>query len=46
MKDLNNMILSNSGWVLALAIWINDSGQITGYGTINGENHAFLLTPQ
>jgi probable HAF family extracellular repeat protein len=46
MKDLNNMIPSNSGWVLALAIWINDSGQITGYGTINGENHAFLLTPQ
>jgi probable HAF family extracellular repeat protein len=46
MKDLNNLIPPNSGWVLVLANWINNSGQITGYGTINGENHAFLLTPQ
>lgn len=46
MQDLNNLIPPNSGWVLVLANWINNSGQITGYGTINGENHAFLLTPQ
>ena len=46
MKDLNNLIPPNSGWVLVLANSINNSGQITGYGTINGENHAFLLTPQ
>jgi probable HAF family extracellular repeat protein len=46
MKDLNSLIPSNSGWVLVLATWINNSGQITGYGTINGENHAYLLTPQ
>jgi len=46
MKDLNNLIPPNSGWALALAIWINNSGQITGYGTLNGANHAFLLTPQ
>jgi probable HAF family extracellular repeat protein len=46
MKDLNSLIPPNSGWVLVLANWINNSGQITGYGTINGENHAFLLTPQ
>lgn len=46
MKDLNNMIPPNSGWVLVLANSINNAGQITGYGTINGENHAFLLTPQ
>jgi probable HAF family extracellular repeat protein len=46
MKDLNNLIPPNSGWVLVLANWINNSGQITGYGTINGENRAFLLTPQ
>jgi probable HAF family extracellular repeat protein len=45
MKNLNNLIPPNSGWALALAIWINNSGQITGYGTINGANHAFLLTP-
>jgi len=24
---------------------INDNGQITGQGTMNGEVHAFLLTP-
>lgn len=46
IKDLNNLIPPNSGWVLVLANSINNSGQITGYGTINGENHAFLLTPQ
>jgi uncharacterized membrane protein len=45
MKDLNNMIPPNSGWVLVLANSINNAGQITGYGTINGEDHAFLLTP-
>lgn len=33
-------------WVLGAAIGINNEGEITGYGTINGENHAFLLTPQ
>jgi len=46
MKDLNSLIPPNSGWVLTLATWVNNSGQITGYGTINGEDHAFLLTPQ
>ena len=25
---------------------INNLGQITGYGTHNGFNHAFLLTPK
>jgi probable HAF family extracellular repeat protein len=24
---------------------INKSGQIVGYGTINGEDHGFLLKP-
>jgi probable HAF family extracellular repeat protein len=45
MQDLNSLIPANSGWVLELAVWINNAGQITGYGTINGQNHAFLLTP-
>jgi len=31
--------------VLINANAVNDSGQITGYGTKNGHNHAFLLTP-
>jgi probable HAF family extracellular repeat protein len=24
---------------------VNNKGQIVGYGTINGVDHAFLLTP-
>jgi probable HAF family extracellular repeat protein len=45
MQDLNSLIPSNSGWVLINANAINASGQITGYGTKGGANHAFLLTP-
>jgi len=45
MKDLNYLIPANSGWVLINANAINNVGQITGYGTRNGHNHAFLLTP-
>jgi probable HAF family extracellular repeat protein len=45
MQDLNNLIPANSGWVLINANDVNDTGQITGYGTRNGFNHAFLLTP-
>jgi len=32
--------------VLINANAINNVGQITGYGTHNGFNHAFLLTPK
>jgi probable HAF family extracellular repeat protein len=46
MQDLNNLIPTNSGWVLTNANSINDSGQIVGYGTKSGHNHAFLLTPE
>jgi probable HAF family extracellular repeat protein len=45
MQDLNSLIPANSGWVLINANAINNVGQITGYGTRNGHNHAFLLTP-
>lgn len=45
MKDLNDLIPANSGWSLELALGINDRCQITGSGMINGESHAFLLTP-
>lgn len=44
MTDLNRLIPPNSGWVLNNGNGINDSGQIVGTGTINGVNHAFLLT--
>ncbi len=45
LQDLNNLIASGSGWVLNHASAINRSGQISGFGTINSENHGFLLTP-
>lgn len=45
MVDLNDLIPKDSPWVLQSAAGINDSGQIAGQGTINGEVHAFLATP-
>lgn len=44
MRDLNDFISPNSGWVLNSANGINILGQITGSGTIKEETHAFLLT--
>jgi probable HAF family extracellular repeat protein len=44
--DLNTVLLSGSGWTLVGANGINDSGQITGCGSVSdGSTHAFLLTP-
>ncbi|HJT65126.1 MAG TPA: DUF3466 family protein [Pyrinomonadaceae bacterium] len=45
MQDLNKLIPSDSGWVLTEAKAINGSGQIVGYGFLDGERRAFLLTP-
>jgi probable HAF family extracellular repeat protein len=45
MTDLNTFIPANAGWVLMSAGHINDAGQIVGYGMLNGNLHAFLLTP-
>jgi probable HAF family extracellular repeat protein len=45
MKDLNSLIPAGSPWTLINANAINNVGQITGYGSKNGYNHAFLLTP-
>jgi len=46
MRDLSSLIPTNSGWdSLNGAVGITDSGQIIGWGTINGSRHAFLLTP-
>jgi probable HAF family extracellular repeat protein len=45
MIDLNTLINSSSGWFLINARAINNSGQITGNGYINGELRAYLLTP-
>jgi probable HAF family extracellular repeat protein len=45
MTDLNTLILSDSPWYLLEATSINDAGEIVGWGTINGNVHAFLATP-
>jgi probable HAF family extracellular repeat protein len=45
MQNLNDLIPSNSGWSLTLPTGISSRGQITGQGTINGQQHGFLLTP-
>lgn len=45
MQDLNKLIPADSGWLLTEAKGINDSGQIVGYGFLDGERRAFLLTP-
>jgi len=46
MRDLNNLVRTNSGWTLNIADAINNTGQIVGTGTTNGQSHGFLLTPQ
>ncbi len=43
--NLNQQIPDGSGWSLEEAWDINNNGQIVGGGTINGEQHAFMLTP-
>ena len=45
IQDLNDLLPAGSGWELTFAYAINDRGQITGYGNVGGEVHAFLLTP-
>jgi probable HAF family extracellular repeat protein len=45
MTDLNDLLPPGSGWNLDPAAAVNDLGQIVGTGTINGQTHAFLLTP-
>jgi probable HAF family extracellular repeat protein len=45
MRNLNTLISQNSGWVLNEAFGINNSNQIVGRGTFNGQSRAFLLDP-
>jgi hypothetical protein len=37
------MIPAGSGWILVRATDINDAGQITGFGFLNGNRRAFML---
>jgi probable HAF family extracellular repeat protein len=43
ITDLNTLLPANSGWQLQDAVGINDSGQIVGYGTLNGQTRFFIL---
>jgi probable HAF family extracellular repeat protein len=45
--DLNDLLApwSGAGWLLQSAGSINESGQIVGYGLLNGSPGGFLLTP-
>ncbi len=45
MLNLNDLLPDGSEWTnLSVASDINDLGQIVGWGTINGETHAFLIS--
>jgi probable HAF family extracellular repeat protein len=44
--DLNTLIPSDSGWELEIARSVNNQGQITGTGFLNGINHAYVLIPR
>jgi hypothetical protein len=44
LADLNTLIPPGSPWCLQAALSINDAGEIVGYGSIDGDIHAFLAT--
>lgn len=44
-SDLNALIPTSSGWSRLSPSRINNAGQIVGQGLIDGEEHAFLMTP-
>lgn len=45
IKKLTDLLTSPGGWSDLNATDINDAGWIVGQGTIDGEQHAFLMTP-
>jgi probable HAF family extracellular repeat protein len=45
LVDLNMFVDPASGWVLSTAYAINDKGQITGYGFLDGQMRGFRLSP-
>ena len=44
IRDLNDLIAPQSGWVLSYARDINDRGRVVGLGEVNGEARAFVLS--
>ena len=46
LYDLNDLLVPDHGWdYLTTANAVNNSGQIAGYGRIDGQYRGFLLTP-
>lgn len=45
LKQLTDLLASPGGWSDLNATDVNDGGWIVGQGTIDGEQHAFLMTP-
>jgi uncharacterized membrane protein len=45
IQTLASLVSSSSGWSNLVSTRINDTGQIVGQGLINGQEHAFLMTP-
>jgi len=45
IRDLNSLIIPESGWTLMAATGINNHQQIIGSGTFRGTRHAFRLDP-
>ena len=43
MVDLNTLLAPGSGWILELAVYINDTGRIAGIGTKNGISQWFIM---
>lgn len=43
LTDLNSLLPANSGWELLGAQFINNAGQVAGYGLLNGQHSRFLL---
>jgi probable HAF family extracellular repeat protein len=43
---LDDLAQGAGGWRFTNAFSINDAGQIVGLGSLNGDGHAFLLTPR
>src|SRR5260370_2472523 len=46
MVELNTLLPSGSGWDLPADFYINDAGEIVGYGNCQGQFSWFLMTLQ
>ncbi|MCH8052449.1 MAG: hypothetical protein IH895_00165 [Planctomycetes bacterium] len=46
LHNLNDLLPDGTSWeTLTVAFGVNASGQITGYGRIDGQFRGYLLTP-